>query len=491
MSQDQAIGVALDRLFSGACRTGAQGATVTSCTSDWRRVQPGDAFVAVLTAESDGHDYADRAVKRGAAAIIADRPIPVHAVPVYHVDDTRIALGELCHALVDHPTQRMRVIGVVGDQGKAATVALLESIYVAAGYEVGVLSSLKSFDGMTRSEGIDDELTPSVLASRLARMEAAGCSHVLLEITSQTLAQFKLAGMELDTIVATTVDSARLDLHQNVKNYREAQRRVLDYLSPTGLAIVNADDPVSCRWLSEIAGPALTYGLGDEAQINGVVVEENACETVFILGAGTDSAAVRTSIVGRQHVTNCLAAAAVALAHGVEFQTIAQGIENVRKLPARMERVDCGQDFPVFVDAAQTASGLRSTLRAARALSRRRVICVMGDHALATAGELAAIRNVLQKMADVTIVTDAVTAADEAWLAVHASQPSKDKLQIAVDRQEAIAWAVAMAKEGDVVVIAGSRTPTEFTFGAAETTDADVARELLYAAARPMLRLVG
>jgi UDP-N-acetylmuramoyl-L-alanyl-D-glutamate--2,6-diaminopimelate ligase len=248
---------------------------------------------------------------------------------------------------------------------------------------------------------------------------------------------------------------------------------------------------VSCRWLSEIAGPALTYGLGDEAQINGVVVEENACETVFILGAGTDSAAVRTSIVGRQHVTNCLAAAAVALAHGVEFQTIAQGIENVRKLPARMERVDCGQDFPVFVDAAQTASGLRSTLRAARALSRRRVICVMGDHALATAGELAAIRNVLQKMADVTIVTDAVTAADEAWLAVHASQPSKDKLQIAVDRQEAIAWAVAMAKEGDVVVIAGSRTPTEFTFGAAETTDADFARELLYAAARPMLRLVG
>lgn len=491
MSQDQAIGVALDRLFFGACRTGAQGATVTSCTSDWRRVQPGDAFVAVLTADSDGHDYADRAVKRGAAAIIVERPIPVHAVPVYHVDDTRVALGELCQALVDSPSQRMRVIAVVGDQGKAATIALLESIYVAAGYEVGVLSSLKSFDGMTRSEGIDDELTPSALAARLARMEAAGCSHVLLEVTSQTLAQMKLAGMELDTVVATTVDSARLDLHHTVKNYRDAQRRVLDYLSPTGLAIVNADDPVSCRWLSEITGPALTYGLGDEAQINGVIVEENACETVFILGAGTDSAAVRTSIIGRQHVTNCLAAAAVALAHGVEFQTIAEGIENVKKLPARMERVDCGQEFAVFVDAAHTASGLRSTLRAARALSRRRVICVMGDVARATAGESEAIRQVLDKMADVTIVTDAVTAADEAWLVAHANQPSRDKLQIAVDRQEAIAWAVAMAGEGDVVVLAGGRTPTDFTFGAAEISDADVARELLYAAARPMLRLVG
>jgi UDP-N-acetylmuramyl tripeptide synthase len=322
-------------------------------------------------------------------------------------------------------------------------------------------------------------------------MEASGCSHVLLEITSQSLAQLKLAGIELDTVVATTIDSARLDLHHTVKNYRDAQRRVLDYLSPTGIAIVNADDAVSCRWLGEFGGPSLTYGLGDEAQINGVVIEENACESVFILSAGTDSAAVRTSIVGRQHVTHCLAAAAVALAHGVEFQTIAQGIENVKKLPARMERVDCGQDFPVFVDAARTASGLRATLRTARALSSRRVICVMGDAGPATAGESEAIRSVLRKMADVTIVTDALTTLDDAWLAEHSATKTKDKLQIAVDRAEAIAWAVAMAGQGDVVVIAGSRTPTEFTFGAAETTDADIARELLYAAARPMLRLVG
>ncbi|MBL9163517.1 MAG: hypothetical protein JNL18_12345 [Planctomycetaceae bacterium] len=491
MSRDQAVGVALDRLFSGACRTGAQGATVTSCTSDWRRIQPGDAFVAVLTADHDGHDFAERAVKRGAAAVIVERAIPVFSAPVYHVEDTRVALGELCQALVDHPCQRMRVIGVVGDQGKAATIALLESIYVAAGYEVGVLSTLKTFDGMTRSEGIDDDVTPAMLAARLARMEAAGCTHALLEVTSQSLAELKLAGMELDTVVATTIDSARLDLHQSVKNYRDAQRRILDYLSATGVAIVNADDAVSCRWLGEIAGPALTYGLGDEAQINGVVVEENACETVFILSAGTDSAAVRTSIVGRQHVTHCLAATAVALAHGIEFQTIAQGIESVKKLPARMERVDCGQDFPVFVDAARTVSGLRATLRTARALSRRRVICVMGEHMAATAGESEAIRGVLEKMADVTIVTDAVASLHEDWFGVKSAKHDRRQLQIAADRTDAIAMAIAMAGDGDVVVIAGSRTPTEFTFGAADAADADIARGLLYAASRPTLRLVG
>jgi UDP-N-acetylmuramoyl-L-alanyl-D-glutamate--2,6-diaminopimelate ligase len=490
MSHDQAVGIALDSLFSGACRTGAHGATVTSCTSDWRRVQPGDAFVAVLGDQHDGHDYVDRAVKRGASAVIVERLVPVHSAPVYHVEDTRVALGQLCHALVDNPSQRMRVIGVVGDEGKAATIALLESIYVAAGHEVGVLSSLKSFDGMTCSEGIDDDVTPSMLAARLARMEAAGCTHVLLEITSQSLAQMKLAGMELDMVVATTINSARLDLHHTVKNYRDAQQRVLDYLSPTGVAIVNADDPVSCRWLSEVACPALAYGMDDDAQINGYVVEENACETIFVLGAGSESAAVRTSIIGRQHVTNCLAAAATALAHGIEFETVANGIEAVKKLPARMERVDCGQDFPLFVDAARTATSLRGSLRTARALASRRVICVMADFArFTTSAEAEAVRTVLEKMADVAIVTDAVTTVDESWIAAAASQGQK--LQIAADREEAISWAVAMAGEGDVVVIAGSQAPTDFTFGGAVVGDADIARELLQAAARPMLRLVG
>ena len=491
MSHDHRVGVSLDRLFSGVCRSGGNGVSVTSCTSDWRRIQPGDAFVALLTADSDGHDHADRAVKRGAVAVIAERPIPVFAVPVYHVEDTRVALGELCHALVDNPSQRMRVIGVVGDCGQAATIALLESIYVAAGHEVGVMSSIKSYDGMTCSEGIDDTITPAALAGRLARMEAADCTHVLLEISSQSLAQMKLAGMELDTLVTTTVDSARLDLHHTVKNYRDAQRRSLDLLSPTGMTIVNADDAVSCGWLNQVAGPALTYGLCDQAQVSGYIVEENACETVFILGAGVDSAAMRTSIVGRQQVSNALAAATVALAHGIDLQTIARGIEEVRKLPAHMERVDCGQDFPVFVDSASTAGGLRSTLRTARHLSRGRVICVMGDAVQRTPAEFDAIRSILAKMADVTIVTDGFAPGDSSWQPETMASTAGEPLQIAADRQEAIAWAVAMAGAGDVVVIAGSRTPAGFAFGVTATTDADVAREVLYASSGPMLRLVG
>ncbi|MCC6492659.1 MAG: hypothetical protein IT424_06535 [Pirellulales bacterium] len=488
MSHSPCPGVALDELFDPAARTAPSGAVVRGCTADWRQAKPGDAFVAVLEDDHDGHDFADEAIRRGAVAVVAERPLPIFDVPVYYVDDTRVALGELCHALVDYPARRLRVIGVVGTQGKSTTIALLESIFAAAGHEVGVISTLKSYDGMTRSAGLRGPLSPASLAGRLARMEAAGCSHALLEISSQSLSQLKLAGVELDAVCVTAVDSAHLDLHQSTHNYRQANRRVLEYLSPAGLAVVNVDDPVSCRWLSELDGPALTYGRGDQAQITLDVIEQNAVDTMFILVAGADSAAVRTSIVGEAHLANCLAAATVALAYAIDLPTIAAGIEAIQKLPARMERIDCGQDYAVFVDAAHTALGLKSTLQTARQLSRGRVICVLGESTPTNAEESTAIRSVVTRLADLTIITDSIAAVDATWTA---DSSANNSLQVAADRGEALAWAVAAADQGDVVVIAGSRGPTDFNFGGAGATDADVVRELLYACARPPLRLVG
>ena len=148
--------------------------------------------------------------------------------------------------------------------------------------------------------------------------------------------------------------------------------------------------------------------LGDNAQITADIVERNACETVFVLVAGCESAAIRTTIVGDAHVSNCLAAAAVALAHGIDLQTIAAGIEAVDRLPARMERIDCGQEFAVFVDAAQTASALRATLRTARQLAQRPRHLRARRCARQLVPKRRVVRSIVQRMADLTIVTDAV-----------------------------------------------------------------------------------
>jgi UDP-N-acetylmuramoyl-L-alanyl-D-glutamate--2,6-diaminopimelate ligase len=158
----------------------------------------------------------------------------------------------------------------------------------------------------------------------------------------------------------------------------------------------------------------------------------------------------------------------------------------VTSLPARMERIDCGQDFAVFVDAARTPAALTATLRTARQLASGRVICVLGDLPAAPA-EATVVRSIVQRMADLTIITDSVHAESN-W---PTPLPDASDMQIAADRGEAIAWAVAMADAGDVVVIAGSRGPTEYGFGVVETTDADAVREVLYARAQPQLGLVG
>jgi UDP-N-acetylmuramoyl-L-alanyl-D-glutamate--2,6-diaminopimelate ligase len=486
MSQDLSHGVALDELFPAARTSGSASVVVGQCTSDWRLVRPGDAYVAVLAEECDGHDHVARAVKRGAKAIIAEQLVPAAGVPVYVVGDSRTAYGELCHALAGHPSRQMRVVGVVGDQGKSTVVALLESIFSKAGCQVGMLSSLASFDGMSVGLGVADAISPAVLATRLAHMDAAGCTHAFVEISSRALCQQKLAGIELDTLIATRVDAAHLDIHHTTQNYRDAQQQALDYLSPAGVAVFDADDPVACRWLATLDAASLTYGIDDDdAQITADIVARNACETVFVLVAGCESAAVRTSIVGDAHVSNCLAAAAAALAHGVDLQTIAAGIEALDRLPARMERVDCGQDFAVFVDAAQSPPALRATLRSARQISRGRVICVLGDVPAAPA-EASAVRSIVEKMADLAIAIDAVCVEAD-W----PTPADAGNFQIADDRVEAIAWAIAAAEPGDVVVIAGSRGPTEGGFGVSECTDADAVREMLYAKAPTPLRLVG
>ncbi len=490
-SEGRATGViVLAELFPEATRTGNGEVVVTSCVTDWREVEPGDVFVALpegCGGGDDGHLHAQRAVSHGAIAVVCEQPVPVFDVPTYLVPDSRVALGEICHALVGHPSRSLEVIGVTGTHGKSTTIALLESIFAAAEKHCGKLSSLGCYDGMTHSSGMGDSPSAPALASRLARMAAAGCTHAIVEISSQALSQACVAGIELGAVCVTNVTDAHLDCHNTVQSYRETKRRILQYLSPTGVTVLNADDQVSLKWLDQLTGPVLTYGMSQQsgvsaAEITALVVECHANEQTFVLTAGSDSAAVRTTIIGEHHVANCLAAAALSLSYGIDLQTIASGLEAVDQLPARMEHIDCGQGFPVFVDAANTAEALRASLRTARRLAKRRVICVWDEAAGGAGSEHLAISQVLNRLVDLVIVTQPLLSCETEGADV----------EVVANRGEAIACAVAIAEPGDVVVIAGSRVDPGLIFGNADEsiTDGEIARELLYAREQPAFRLV-
>ena len=475
-------GVLLNEVFPECVGDNLAGALAAGCTSDVRQVSPGDAFVALDDGENDGHESAVAAVARGAVAVVCERAVPVFNVPVYIVEDSRVALGQLCQALVDHPSRQLRVIGVAGTLGKSTVVALLESIFEVADIDTGVISSFKTFDGMVCSGGVSQVPSQAFLASRLARMEAAGCTHALVEVSCKALAQHKLAGIELDAVCVTQVSPADLDVHHTPDNYRKTSARVLDLLSEKGVVVLNADDPVCCRWTCDISAPLTMYGESDAAQLTAHTIERNACEQIFVLSVGNESAAVRTCLVGEHHIRNCLAAAATALACGVALQHVAQGIERLTKLSARMQRVDCGQQFPVFVDAARTPEALRSTLRAARQLTTGRVICVLGDETSRDQSENKAVQRVARQLADLTIVTEARTTTT--------SWEDEASTQVAQDRKEAIECAVAIARSEDVVVIAGSQSSPTPAFGVRDMETEWIREILLTHAFAPALKLV-
>lgn len=453
----RSVGVSLHRLFSGDAQVvGSQDIYATSCTSNFRQVRPGDVFVALTEADADGHDVAAEAIRRGASAVIGERLMPVFGVPQFVVADSRTAYGRLCQALMGNPAKQLKVIGVTGTSGKTTVARLMASIFREARGDAGAIDSIGYDDGCDRRD-CNAELSSPALARSLAHMVADGRSHAIVELSSRQLSRSVLAGVELDAACLTHVGRDHLDWHGTLHNYQRAKRRIIDHLATTGVAILNADDPESVRILSELDHPALTIGLRQPAEIAAEIIEQHVNEQTFVLTAGDESVGVRTTIIGEHHVYNCLMAAALGLVYRIDLTTVARGLEAVQQLPGRMERIVCGQEFAVLVDAAQTPDTLRACLRAARQVTDGRVLCVFGA-AQEQGNDCLALGRVAGTMADLAIVTGSGGRGRNPL------QCSADVLRGAadvgtakgiVDRAAAIAWALDEARAGDTVVIAG------------------------------------
>jgi UDP-N-acetylmuramoyl-L-alanyl-D-glutamate--2,6-diaminopimelate ligase len=378
----------------------------------------------------------------------------------------------------------MKVIGVTGTSGKTTVVRLLSAVLREAGHTVGTLDSFGYWDGVEDRPASNGPLTPTALARSLAEMVAIGATHAVVELSSQDLARQTFAGVVLDAACITNIGKHHLDWHGSLDNYRQAKRRILEHLEESGVAVLNADDAPSVDILDTITRPVLTFGMKGASEIAAQVVEQHINEQTFLLTAGDDSVGVRTEIVGDHHVYNCLAAATTALAYGVEMTTIARGLESVDRLPGRMERVMGGQPFAVLVDSADSPDALRSCLRAARRAAAGRLICVFGASSDCETTELPAIGRVIGAMSDLAAITKGSPGefgSHRSCLEVRTGFAELSKVQVILDRQEAIQWAIKEAREGDVVVIAGMGTEPHTPLGSegALANDTEIVRETL------------
>jgi UDP-N-acetylmuramoyl-L-alanyl-D-glutamate--2,6-diaminopimelate ligase len=488
--------VPLAGLLPEAAVYGAEDVWITGCTCDSRCVRPDELFAALPGSRHDGHDFIAEAVARGCAAVLSHRPLPEIPVPTCVVPNVRQSYARLCQALAGNPSRRLKLIGITGTNGKTTTSCLIAGVLSAAGHRVGVLGTLGYLDGRIVEDSTHTTPPPERLAGLLARMVGNECSHAVMEVSSHALDQSRVAGLEFDAACVTNITHDHLDYHATLHDYRKAKAKLFDHLATEGFAILNADDAGSASLLDGLGCPTLTIGIQNAAEIAAVPLEQFASEQTFLLTAGSETIPVRTRMIGTHYIYNCLEAAAVGLAYGIPLATVVRGIESVDYVPGRLERIECGQPFSVFVDFAHTPDALGQVLATLRQVTAGRLICVFG-----AAGERDRLKRPLmgravEQAADLAIITsDNPRHEDPRAICrevLDGFQGSGASVEVIADREAAIHRALSAAGPGDCVLIAGKGHETCQIVGDRRlpSDDREIARAWLYDVERNSFRPV-
>lgn len=451
------VPISLRRLFPQASFVGCADARVVAATEDSRACTDGCLFAAIPGTRFDGSQFAADAVANGATTLLVQQPIPHVSVPQCIVPNVRLAFAELCAAMSWYPSRQLALAAVTGTNGKTTTTWLIRSIFQAAGLQAGLLGTIEYSDGFsTRASGLT---TPDsqTLQRWLTAMTAQGTSHAAIEFSSHALDQDRAAGTSIDVGVITNITQDHFDYHRDFSTYRQVKSRIAEYCKPNGMLLLNADDE-GCRTLLErgLPGATQTFAVDRPADVSAVVISESVEGTQFEISFPNDHVEVFTPLIGRHNVSNCLAAAAAAFQLGISVNRIREGLL-LDRVPGRMERINCGQPFQVFVDYAHTDDALRRIVRCLRRLTSGRVICVFG----AGGDRDQAKRPLMGRAASeahVAVITSdnpRTESADTIIEHILAGFPAEQTPHVESDRKTAISWALDHARPGDCVVIAG------------------------------------
>jgi UDP-N-acetylmuramoyl-L-alanyl-D-glutamate--2,6-diaminopimelate ligase len=459
---------------------------------DSRRVEPGTLFFAVPGDHVDGHDYVAQAVESGAIGIVVEREVPYASVPQLVVDQTRRALADAAHEWFDRPTDHLlRIIGVTGTDGKSTVTALTAEMLWDCGWHPGQIGTVFTGVGSDVQPNLERNTTPEALELQelLARMVAAGNDSVVMEATSHGLALGRTRNCRFDIGVITTVTSEHLEFHGTIEAYRAAKARLVE---EAPVAILNADDASFAYFRARSRDRILTYAIDADADLRAGDLRADATGTRFHLESPRWHGEARIGLPGRFNVSNALAALSVVEAMGLDLSHAVSVLADSSGVPGRMERVHAGQPFALIVDYAHTEDALRKVLDILRPLTTARLIVVVGSAGERNPTKRAPMGRVAAELADLVVVTDEDPRLESAREineeiaegARSAGAVDGERLWVIDDRREAIAHAVGIAGQGDVILLAGKGHESSMIYGTERRPwdDRAVAREALAAA---------
>ncbi|HTG14157.1 MAG TPA: UDP-N-acetylmuramoyl-L-alanyl-D-glutamate--2,6-diaminopimelate ligase [Blastocatellia bacterium] len=437
-------------------------------THDSRSCEADSVFVAIQGAKVDAHQYVAQAVNRGAICVISEREAQLAEAPAWiQVRDSRTALARAAAAVHGHPSRNMKLAGITGTNGKTTTAHLIDSIIRASEGTSAMFGTISHRIGGEATDARNTTPEASDIQRMLARAVSAGCRSAVMEVSSHAIALHRADALSFNAAVFTNLTRDHLDYHSTMESYFATKEKLFNGSlgSAPLVSVINVDDEYGVKLMGRTNGRKTTYGLVNSADVRCDEFKLSPRGLAFVAKTPSGKMEINSSLVGRPHVYNILAAIATGLALGFALDEIARGVAECRTVTGRFEQVSLETPdqppFAVIVDYAHTDDALKNVLHTARELAGRqgRVITVFGCGGDRDQSKRAPMGEIAATLSDVAIVTSDNPRSEEPGaiiedIEVGLKRAGRPYLRL-LDRREAIFRAVAEAREGDVVLIAG------------------------------------
>jgi len=432
---------------------------------DSRLVKAGDIFVAIEGTTYNGRDFIDQAIANGVKYIVCQQRKPCCETlktncEIITVDDSAKAAAILAQASRGNPASKLINLAVTGTNGKTTVAFLVKSVIQNAGEKCGLIGTIIYDTGAATYPASLTTPDSLEIADKQQQMLRAGAKYMVIEASSHSLSQDRLAGINFKAAAFTNLTGDHLDYHKTEENYLAAKMRLFEGLSADSTAILNKDSPHSTKIALKTKARILWYAIDAKAQLNAHIESMDMTGTVSVLEYAGLKQKVATSLLGRHNVSNLLAAAGLCLGCGFGLDAIAAGLSKAKTVPGRLEPVDCGQNFSVLIDYAHTDDALKNVLSTLKPLCKGKLTVVFGCGGDRDRTKRPRMARVVEQLADFVIVTsdNPRTEAPETIIGeifTGFEKPTADKITHEVDRKKAIKLAIENASADDIVLIAG------------------------------------
>lgn len=453
--------------------SGAKNVPIFSIEYDSRKVRNNSLFVAIEGLSSDGHLFIPDAIARGASAVVVSKnrasefsSLGNDRVAILSSENTRSALSKISAVFYDHPSQSCKVIGITGTNGKTSTTYMVESIAKVAGLSPGVIGTIEYRWKGRRETSPNTTPESRDLQELIFHMKHDGVNCIIMEVSSHALELSRADDVHFDVVAFTNLTRDHLDFHGNFEKYFEAKKKIFTLLDKSSkdkkVGIVNIDDPYGKQifeqkniWQSQM----LSIGFDSNADFR--VIASTVINTIskgaYELITPAGKMKISLSLGGRFNVYNSLTAFAVSYSLGIPNEAIVEGLSMISNIPGRFERISSKLGFHVIVDYAHTDDALQKLLQSVRELSPKRIITVFGCGGNRDKTKRPLMGKVATELSDITIITSDNPRKEDPLSIIQdiVKGVVRGKYEVEIDRKKAIEWAIEMANEGDIVVIAG------------------------------------